>query len=92
METNQKEQNLLELIEELKRKNKMLQTENEAIKEELAKYQNIGDETLKAIEFKKTMKELDDARAKYDEINKEMTEIKIEYEKKLKELVKQYTR
>ena len=92
MENEQKTENLLRYIEQLKTENENLKKQNTSLSEIVKDFKDADDVTIQAIQLKQAMNELKELKEQYQKEVHDITLLKAEYKAKIEQLVKQYTK
>ena len=92
MENEQKTENLLKYIEQLKIENENLKKQNTSLSEIVKDFKDADDVTIQAIQFQQAMNELKELKEQYKKEVHDITLLNAEYKAKLEQLVKQYTK
>lgn len=92
MENEQKTENLLRYIEQLKTENENLKKQNTSLSEAVKDFKDVDDVTIQAIQFRQSMNELKELKEQYKKEVYDITLLKAEYKARIEQLVKQYTK
>lgn len=92
MENEQKTENLLRYIEQLKTENENLKKQNTSLSEVVKDFKDADDVAIQAIQFRQSMNELKELKEQYKKEVHDITLLKAEYKARIEQLVKQYTK
>lgn len=92
MENEQKTENLLRYIKQLKTENENLKKQNTSLSEVVKDFKDADDVTIQAIQFRQSMNELKELKEQYKKEVHDITLLKAEYKARIEQLVKQYTK
>lgn len=92
MENEQKTENLLRYIKQLKTENENLKKQNTSLSEVVKDFKDADDVAIQAIQFRQSMNELKELKEQYKKEVHDITLLKAEYKARIEQLVKQYTK